>query len=501
MRTLTVILVSLLPALATAAPVPPCGFVPPSQGSPVRPHYQRPELDAFVDSDVYPIRVHHYFGDEDLVPPLLEAAEASWEYQVLDWGWEPPAADQGLGGSDAVDFYLYDTEFGGYASIDEDGWFSTGTQVRCQGFLVINRLMDEYGVRITVPHEFNHLLQMWTDCMEDGQLFEASAVYAQDWLDPALDSAWAFGAAYQQGWYRALDFYDYAEPPQYGSFIFLQFLSERFGEGTGISTRELWDDATQGDWDNSNTWMMALERWLEDHWDDALPGPAGDESYTELAWQEFGEWRWFLGIHADDEHLQHGSPDAGYGLELPLIGTASLASLEQGPVELGLPQQMAELSAGVAEIRHPDEGWEVDVVLEPNDDGDRWALSLIQLDGDEAVLHRDRGAIALDGAEVGGVVGAGVETILVVVANVGDGDLDPREDDWDGIGGLLTISAGEPGGDDDASDDDASDDDAVEDDDGDDGGDGCACRAAPARGSAALVPGALALAWGLRRRR
>lgn len=139
-------------------------------------------------------------------------------------------------------------------------------------------------------------------------------------------------------------------------------------------------------------------------------------------------------------------------------------------------------------------------MLQPNDDGDRWALSLIHLDGDEAVVQRDRGAIALDGAAVGGVVGAGVETILVVVANVGDGDLDPRADDWDGIGGLLTISAGEPGGDDDASDDDDADDDAVEDDD-DDAGDGCACRTAPARGSAALVPVVLTLAWGLRRRR
>jgi len=89
MRTLTLALVIALPALAAAAPPPPCGFVPPFQGLPERAAYQRPELDAFVDSQLYPIRVHHYAGDEYLVPPLLEAAEQSWAYQVEDWGWEP----------------------------------------------------------------------------------------------------------------------------------------------------------------------------------------------------------------------------------------------------------------------------------------------------------------------------------------------------------------------------------------------------------------------------
>ena len=134
MRTLTTLFVLLLPGLAAAATVPPCGFVPPFSGEP-RVHYQRPELDAFEDSDVFPIRVHYYFGDEDLIDPLMEAAEDSWEYQVEVWGWEAPDGDQGEGGSDAVDYYLYDTKFGGYASVDEKGWWSTGTQVRCQGLL------------------------------------------------------------------------------------------------------------------------------------------------------------------------------------------------------------------------------------------------------------------------------------------------------------------------------------------------------------------------------
>ncbi len=285
----TLLLIPLASVALPAYAFQMCGFEPPFANGVPDLTRDRPASDGFVDSDLYPIRVHYLTGNEDLVAPLMEAAELSWQFQIEDWGWDAPDDDGNLGGDQSIDFYLADTNFGGYASPDD--YWSTGTQVRCSGHMVINRLMDANSIRITVPHEFNHLLQMWTDCIADPQLFEASAVYAQDWPYPELDSAWGFAAAFQEGFYRPLDYYDYAQPPQYGSFIFLQFLSERFGDGTPISTLELWQDATQGDWDNSNTWMAALERWLEAHWPEELPAPADGELFTELAWMEFGEWR------------------------------------------------------------------------------------------------------------------------------------------------------------------------------------------------------------------
>ncbi len=484
----------VLPCTAAAFERPLCGFVPPFSESPERATRDRPPSDGHVDSEVYPIRIHFLTGDEDLAPLLLEAAEVSWEQQVEDWGWDAPGPDEGMGGSDALDFYLYDTEFGGYASPDD--WFNTSTHVRCWGHIVINRLMDPDGIRMTAPHEFNHILQMWTDCMEDGQLFEASAVYAEDWPYPDLDYAWSFAASFQGGYYRSLDFYDYAEPPQYGSFIFLQFLAERFGDGTPVSTLELWNDSTQGDWENTNTWMDALERWLEPRWPDDMPVPAEDELYTELAWQEFGEWRWFLGEHADDDHLQHGHPDAPYGLELIPIGTASRATLEQGPVELDLPHPMAELSAGVIEVRHPGEDWTVTAELTAEDSGDRWALSLVSLDEDEVVVDRQRGPIGDGTAQVSAQVLPGIETMLLVVANVGDGTLDPNQDDWDGTDAVVVVDAGlgGPGDDDDGGGDD--DDTVLE-----PGGNDCTCRLAPRRGGAEAALLALLVAAGIRRGR
>ncbi|MDP7110900.1 MAG: hypothetical protein QGH45_02995, partial [Myxococcota bacterium] len=302
--------------------------------------------------------------------------------------------------------------------------------------------------------------------------------------------------SYQDGYYRALDYYDYAQPPQYGSFIFLQFLAERFGDGTPASTLALWNDATQGDWENTNTWMDALERWLETHWPADLSDPADDELYSELAWQEFGEWRWFLGSHANDEHLTHGHPDAPYGLELVPIGTASRATLEQGPTEIDLPHPMAELSAGVIEVRHPAEDWTVSAELTADEDGDRWALSLVALDEDESVLDRVRGVIGETTATVESAVPEGTDTMLLVVAQVGDGTLDPNEEDWGSTDARVVVSPGMPAADDD--------------DDGDDDDDlvlepgegGCECRTAPfGTPASAIAPLLLTLAVARRRRR
>ncbi len=491
MRTSLLLLALLIPStLAWAMPLP-CGTLyMMSQGRPTR---DRPDADAYIESDTYPIRVHYLYGAEDLAEVTLEAAELSWQMQVEDWGWAAPDGDDGLGGSDALDYYLADTEFGGYASPDD--WWETGSQAHCVGHMVINRHMDADSVRITVPHEFNHILQMWTDCAEDPQLFEASAVFAQDWVYPEYGSAWYFAAGYQDVWYHSLDYYDYAQPPQYGSFIFLQYIAERFDDGTPTSTREIWDDSTQGNFGNTNTWMAALERFLEPRWPADMPQPHKDELYTELAWQEFSEYRYFLGDNWIDGYLDHGTPDSAFaGIELPLAGTASLASLEQGPVDIEIDHAMAELSSGAIEIRHPQEGWVVHADLLADGGAERWALTLVSVDeGEDAVLERVVGDIEEGEAHVSTEVLADVDTIVAVVAQVGDGTLDPTQDDWQGTDADVQIWVeGYEGDDDDAADDD---DDAADDDDAsglpmaddDDDEDGCACSQRSASGGPSVV--------------
>ncbi len=287
----------------------------------------RPAADGFDDSLYFDIRVHWIEGEQDLAALIMQTTEDAWRMQVEDWGWYPPLSDDGEGGSDALDIYIAECEgAAGYTS-PEDWWVEEDRTV-CNAHVVIDPDLGDVYTESTTAHEFNHVLQMAMDCREDHQFFEATATYTEEFVVPEYDYNWYMAAYYQDGYYRSLDYFEYSNPPQYGSFIFLQYLSELYGEGTGLSIREIWSDAVQTDSNNSNTWMDALERWLEDHWVDEVGTPAGDESYTELAWREFSEWRYFLGENADTQHFQHGRYNiSGVGSELPRIAQINQADL------------------------------------------------------------------------------------------------------------------------------------------------------------------------------
>ena len=436
----------------------------------------RPDCALSMDSPTYPIRVHYDEGEEDTADSVMMHANLAWEQQVEEWGWDTLGGDDGQGGDDSLDLYVASAgAAAGYYQCETQ--FTDGDYFRCTGYIVIDEDLGDDNLPSTTAHELNHALHRWIDGVEDVQFVEASAVLTEEWYDDTTAQGWHNTVYYQEGYYRALDYYETLEPAQYGSFIFLQYLTERLGDGTPRLAVELWEDSIQPDGLNSNTWMEALERWLEDHWDG--PAPQGDELYAELAWQEFGEWRYFLGANADDEHFEHGYHAAtGLGLELPNISTANFSLLLEGPLERELRHDMAELSSGTVPIQYPEVGAEISVQLDADGGEDRWALSLISLHADGTVIEREIGAIGAGEASVTAVVPEGTLHMLTVVANVGDGNLDPNENDWDGTGGVLTFSTdAEPvAGDDD---DDSAD---VEED-------GCACASRP--GTAAPAPLAL----------
>ncbi len=477
---------------SAAADRPRCGTAPPfdERGRFTGGARARPDSVGYVDSDYYDIRVHYQEHNEDLVDLVLAAANEAWRVEVDEWGWIAPGPDGGAGGSDALDIYIADAgDAAGYTAPEDH--YSDGDRYVCPTYVVID---DNLGIddltRSTTVHEFNHVVQMWTDCAEDYQLFEASATITEEWIVEGYDWNWWMTAYFQDGCHRSLDYFEWSEPPQYGSFIFLQYLSERFDDGSMEPVVAIWDDARQGDAGNSNTWMDALERWLEAHWNDDVGAPKGDELYTELAWREFSEWRYFLGANADDDHWQIGRYDIeGNGLEMPHISTVNFDDLVTGPVEVDLRLAMAETSSGALPIRYPEEGWTIEVELEAEGDAERWSVTLLFLDASGAVVNRALGDIGAGRSSVSGQVPGGALNGLVIVANVGDGVLDPREDDWDGTGARITVTAsGGPAGDDDDG------------DGGDDGGDGCACSAAGGRASLVPVLLAAALAAGRRRR-
>jgi MYXO-CTERM domain-containing protein len=453
----------------------------------------RPLTEAWIDSDLYPVRVHYLFEDEHLVAPVLEALELSWQMEVEGWGWDHPDSDGGGGGSEDLDLYIYETDIGVGGYFSPEVLSVDDTHARCTGHLVVNRHSGGDWMGAVVSHELNHALQLWTDCVEDPQLMEGSAVFAEDWVFPGVEATWAFAATFQQNCHLPLDYFVHGEMQEYGSFVFLQYLAERFGDDTPASTATLWADSVQGSSGNNNTWIDALERWLAANWPADLDFPSGDEQYVELAWREFGEWRFFVGEEWDPYHLSHGEvANTTIGIELPLIGTASDWSLREGPVVLDLYDPLAELSSSAAQIRYPEIGWIVHADIEAASAQDRWALSMISIDtGDDLVLDRTHGEITRGEASVSTEVIDDVDVVLIVVANVGDGDLDPRHNDWDGTDATLTLWVEDP--------------EAPVDDDDDDGDDGdggsCACRATPAEGGMAATTALLLAALVQRRRR
>ena len=244
-------LLSLVASSTTAAAVerPRCGTVPPFDG---QGHFTggtraRPDAVGYVDSDYYDIRVHYQEQNADQVDVVLAAANEAWRIQVDQWGWTAPGSDDGAGGSDALDIYIADAgDAAGYTAPEDQ--YSDGDRYVCPTYVVID---DNLGVddltRSVTTHEFNHVVQMWTDCAEDYQLFEASATITEEWIVPGYDWNWWMTAYFQDGCHRSLDYFEYSEPPQYGSFIFLQYLSERFADGSIDPVVVIWDDARQSD--------------------------------------------------------------------------------------------------------------------------------------------------------------------------------------------------------------------------------------------------------------
>ncbi len=418
----------------------------------------RPESEEYQDSPLYPIRLHYMLDDEEFVADILEAADDAWRQQVGEWGWEAPGPDGGEGGNDSLDIYIGETDDAAGYTAPED-WYIEDEHARCITHVVISRDTADTNMPPTTAHELNHVFQMWVDCAEDSQFLEASAVFAEDHYDPLGSGAWSWVAHFQEGWYRSLDYFEYSEPPQYGSFIFLQYIAERHGDGTPLAAREISSDALQGDWNNSNNWMDALERWLSVNWNEEAGTPEGGELYTELAWHEFSEWRFFVGENDDGEHFDNGYHGAtGIGIELPYMTTVAWSALAGGPLEREIRVPMAETSTAAVPIQDPVAGATITVDLEAESTEDRWALTLLSLHAGRQLLDIQRSGIELATGTISATVPEDTYQVVLIAANVGDGVLDPTEDDWDRLGGVITftIEGGEEPADDDTGDDDTS---------------------------------------------
>ncbi len=248
-----------------------------------------PAIDYQYDSDGRPILsgveqslgsehflIHFTTEGQDAVPSMdyvsqiLQTLEYVWEKEIDLFGWIAPPPDGAIGGDSRYDVYLQeilaDDTFGyteASEGIDGDNPNSPQQELRASAsYLVLDNDYagsDDFSVgtfdpldvmRTTAAHEFNHSIQFGYDAEEPADwLWEATATWMQDEVyDEINDSYEDLLAVFKSpdtcqiaygGEERTED-----ENHWYGEWIFLRYISERYGSWT---VRAIWEQAVKLD--------------------------------------------------------------------------------------------------------------------------------------------------------------------------------------------------------------------------------------------------------------
>jgi hypothetical protein len=132
-------------------------------------------------------------GVPDHVEQVAATAETAYAGENVNLGWTAPKSDGALGGDSRTDIYLLQLagEAFGYTATDP------GQRTRSQfSYLVLD---DDYSpaefpgrsplefLQVTFAHEYNHVLQYSYDAAQDLWFYEASAVWIEDHVYPAIN--------------------------------------------------------------------------------------------------------------------------------------------------------------------------------------------------------------------------------------------------------------------------------------------------------------------------
>lgn len=187
-----------------------------------------PELDD-ADAD----------GIPDYVERVLAVAEQVHAVQNGRLGWREPKSDGRRGGGDGhTDIYLSDIggQLFGYAAPDR-GQTRQGRRVprRLHGYLVLDNDYSPFefpgttqlhDLRVTLAHEYNHILQFGYDAFQDPWFAEASAVWIEDQVYNGIDDYLRYVRRWTQ---RASTPLTSSSIKMYGSAVWNQWLERRYG--------------------------------------------------------------------------------------------------------------------------------------------------------------------------------------------------------------------------------------------------------------------------------
>jgi hypothetical protein len=137
------------------------------------------------DSDGFPNYVENMATEFEFVYSVENGSEAAGGL-----GWTAPESDGSLGGNSKTDVYI--------AQIGDEGIFGYAApeqnSVSSYAYLVMDDDYSEFGfanpldaLRVTAAHEYNHVLQFTYDSIQDLWMLEATAVWAEEQVYPAVN--------------------------------------------------------------------------------------------------------------------------------------------------------------------------------------------------------------------------------------------------------------------------------------------------------------------------
>ena len=224
--------------------------------------YTVPELPPLCDANfcIHSVGTGDDAASADMAALALLEADAVREFENDTLGWREPPDD----GDGRVDIYLKDLgaeRLFGFASTDPGQ-----SKLKQHSYLVIDNDFDpaQYNgtdplesLRLTLAHEYAHVLQYGYDVLADPWHFESSAMWMEermypeikDWLRFLLDrptgEGWSSLTELSLTYFEAEPDDDGALDPRwakaYGGTVWNQFLSSKYGPDGDALQRATWE--------------------------------------------------------------------------------------------------------------------------------------------------------------------------------------------------------------------------------------------------------------------
>jgi hypothetical protein len=190
-------------------------------------------------------------GVPDYVERVLAVAEHVHRVENVKLGWREPLSDGAIGGGHGkTDIYLAEIggELFGYAAPDQ-GQAVHGREPRhLHGYLVIDNDYEPFefphtepghDIKVTLAHEYNHILQFGYEAYEDPWFAESTAVWMEDQVYNGINDYLRYVRKWGQLRETPLT---HSSIKEYGTAVWNEWLAHHYGRAI---IREAWAGAAR----------------------------------------------------------------------------------------------------------------------------------------------------------------------------------------------------------------------------------------------------------------